>query len=77
MRKAWNRQVPSCDDQIPLINQGGATSGNILLKSLQNGGGVALTDHSNNIEIDIALSADARNCSRCLRSTPRGFLIAN
>lgn len=46
---------------VLLINQGGATSGNILLKSLENGTGVALTDHSSNIEIDIALSANAGN----------------
>ncbi|MGF6604654.1 hypothetical protein P3T23_009410 [Paraburkholderia sp. GAS448] len=47
--------------QVSLINQGGATSGSILLKSLASGTGVALTDHSNNIEIDVALSADAGN----------------
>jgi hypothetical protein len=38
--------------QVSLINNGGATSGNMLFKSLENGTGVRLTDHSNTIEID-------------------------
>ncbi|MEW9584908.1 hypothetical protein [Paraburkholderia sp. DGU8] len=38
--------------QVSLINQGGATSGSIVLKLLQSGRGLALADNLGNIEID-------------------------
>jgi hypothetical protein len=50
--------------QVSLINNGGATSGEVLFKSLKNGKGVALADLSNTDEIDAQLSADTGNSIR-------------